>query len=163
MKKYIKWGIITGLVVIVLGVGIGVGVAAFRGQNQYEGYWVYPSIEDCLTADVLIVECRIPEETLRRMSDEQLAQAVADFPLLIDIMAFSAPRQATEALAWKSDAYRELLTRRKGKEALIAKMKELQEKIPDSFVPELLKIVILDENSFRDTLTEKEMQILTGQ
>lgn len=158
MKKYLKWGIIISLAVI----GICIGSYVVWRESRYEGYYVYPSIEDYLTPSLLVMECRIPEETLRRMTDEQLAQAVADFPLLMDVYAFSSPGQATEALAKQSDAYKELLSRRNGKEALIAKMKELQEKSSDSITIELLRTVVLDEKSWRDTLTDEEMQFLTG-
>lgn len=158
MKKQIKWVVVITFAVLVA----GVGSCILWKESRYEGYYEYPSIEDYLTADLLVMDCRIPEETLRSMSDEQLAQAVADFPLLMDVYAFSSPGLATEALARQSDAYKELLSRRNGKKALIAKMKELQEKAPDSITIELLRTVVLDEKSWEDSLTEEEMQFLSG-
>ena len=84
------------------------------------------------------------------MTDEQLAQAVADFPLLIDVYAYSSDEAGVEVLAKESDAYRELLTRRNAKEALMGKVKELEKDSPDSIAIEILETIILNEKSFQD-------------
>ena len=141
-----KRRIAVGFVVIV----ICVCLCVVWKLNKNVGYYQYPSMEDSLDAATLLNNCRIPDKTLKKMTDEQLAQAVADFPLLIDVYAYSSDEAGVEVLAKESDAYRELLTRRNAKEALMGKVKELEKDSPDSIAIEILETIILNEKSFQD-------------
>lgn len=134
----------------------------------FEGYYEYPEKEDLIGTRPKAEDYRIPKETLERMSDEQLAQAVADYPLLGEIHLVSTSLQdATTELFYKSDAYQELILRGNGKDALIAKIKELEsaEEISGDteVVIEALKDIVLNERVFVEQLTEDDIQFLTGE
>jgi len=89
-----------------------------------DGYYVYPltpknpewqELEDYL--DKLEV-CKIPPEILKNLSDEQLLQAIIDYPLIYDVFFFSTLKEGTDHLAKTCDAYSELLQRDGAKEVL---------------------------------------------
>lgn len=108
----------------------------------------------------MVVEIRIPEDTLDRMSSEQLAQAVADFPLLSEVMLTSSTEYDVDWLKEKSDAYRELLSRKDAKDVLIEKSNELATEPDNEITVDLLKKVILHEKNFQEELTESEKEYL---
>lgn len=108
----------------------------------------------------MVVEIRIPEDTLDRMSSEQLAQAVADFPLLSEVMLTSSTEYDVDWLKEKSDAYRELLSRKDAKDVLIEKSNELAKEPDNEITVDLLKKVILHEKNFQEELTESEKEYL---
>lgn len=63
--------------------------------------------------------CRIPQEVLKSMTDEQLVQAIADYPLIYDVFFFSDVKQGVEYFAKTCDAYSELLKREGAKDVLL--------------------------------------------
>lgn len=134
----------------------------------FEGYYEYPEKEDLIGTRPTADDYRIPKETLKRMSDEQLAQAVADYPLLGEIYFVSTSMQdAATDLFYDSDAYQELVLRGNGKDALIEKIKELEgaEEISGDIemVIQALKDIVLNERVFVEQLTEEDIQFLTGE
>lgn len=124
-----------------------------------DGYYVYPEV-DLLSPSIIIAKSRIPQKTLAIMSDEQLAQAVADFPLLLDVLLSSTIPPDVSFFVEESDAYKELVARENGKEALLAKVKEI-ESATDSeeidIIVEALKILIRYEPSWEESLTQEDI------
>lgn len=66
-----------------------------------------------------VTACRIPETVLESLSNEQLLQAIIDFPLLSGIFTFSSLKEGTEHLEKVCDAYAELLRRTGAKDILL--------------------------------------------
>lgn len=130
---------------------------------SFEGYYKYPDTSN-MSAVSILSACRISSDILESMTDEQLAQAVIDFPLLIDVGALSSFEFGVECLPKNSDAYKELLTREGAKDALLSKYKELkekEEKTEGEQVSEyLLQIVILYEKEFEGAFSEEELEYL---
>lgn len=161
MKKSVKKGI-----VILLGIALsGICVYILWYISNTPNYYEYP-INDTMDAGTILNECRIPEATLETMTDEELAQAVADFPLLIDVLTAYSIEYGVECLANESDAYKELLSRENGKQAMIAKVVELQEREDTEEIKiqvEILKKIILNEPLFKTDLTESEKEILLAE
>ncbi len=158
MKR--KGVIITVVILTVLLSGICIIIAA--GNSKLSCY-EYP-ITDSMDANQILNACRIPEKTLNRMTDDALAQATADFPLLIDVELVSSIKGGAECLADESDAYAELLTRAEAKNVLIEKIKELYESedTEEYMKAVILRDVVLSESSFQDKLTEEEIAYLNS-
>lgn len=95
-------------------------------DKKFVGYYEYPT-EEGMKAKELEKACRIEQEILDSMDTDQLAQAVVDYPLLINVFAYSGPKSSlSDAFEKECDAYRELLTRTGAKIALQAKIVDLK-------------------------------------
>ncbi len=129
-----------------------------KSSPGFEGYYEYPDYR-AMSPLLIISKCRIPEATLEVMTDEQLAQAVADFPLLIDIGAASSYEYGIKCLTKDCDAYKELLTRENAKDALMSTFMKLDEdeegRLADKF---MLAIIFFHEKNFKGTLSEEETE-----
>ena len=88
------------------------------------GDYVYPltpkdpewkEIEDYLDK---VKACKIPQAILENLSDEQLVQAIIDYPLIYDVFFFSDVNKGVEHLAKTCDAFAELLKRERAKDVL---------------------------------------------
>ena len=71
------------------------------------------------TVEDKIEACRIPQNVLNSMTDEQLVQAVLDFPFLCDVFLYSSTEEGVQNLEEICDAYAELLRRDNAKEILM--------------------------------------------
>ncbi len=89
------------------------------------GDYVYPptpnnpewkELEDYLDK---VEACRIPQEVLKSLSDEQLVQAIIDYPLIYDVFFFSDVNKGVAHLAKTCDAFAELLERETAKDVLL--------------------------------------------
>lgn len=134
-------------------------VACASEKTDVVGYYQYP-IDDYMKESQLLEVCRISEDILKKMSDEQLAQAVIDFPLLPVVELSSSGEYGVEWLKNNSDAYRELLQREDAKDALIEKIKELEDNPNYDMLVEILRDVVVNEKIFNDTFTEEEKEYL---
>ena len=129
----------------------------------FEGYYEYSIKEDLIGAPVNEEDYRIPQDILYRMSDEQLAQAVADYPLLANVHLYcSSPDELAFELFKISDAYKELIFRENAKEILIAKIKEIENSHSehDEMRIQILKDILLTERIFEGRFTEEELYYL---
>ena len=52
---------------------------------------------------------------LKKMSDQELVSAIADYPYLVDIYAYDSIGEGIDKLAENCDAYAELISRESGK------------------------------------------------
>lgn len=68
---------------------------------------------------------RIDEETLEVMTDEQLVQAIADYPYLIDIYVCGTLEEGLTEFYKNCDAYAELMSRETGIESYLIYSKKL--------------------------------------
>ncbi|MBQ7433333.1 MAG: hypothetical protein IJV50_07750 [Lachnospiraceae bacterium] len=148
--------ILVGLMMLLVVVG-----AIVVARNHRDSDYQYPNTESMSAKQILNV-CRISPEKLKKMSDEALAQAVAEFPLLMDVYVTSSIEEGVKGLAKESDAYAELLKRKSGKDVLIEKTKELYESgDSETYLKAcLLKDIVLHEKSFQESLTEEERAYL---
>ena len=122
MKKLV----IAAAVILVLFLGSNGIVYASTGKT-WMGYLIKPGTEEWVklgTVQNKREACRIPEETLKQMSNDELIEAVLEYPFLVDIYLFGMEgepvRTAAKSVYEGCDALRELLSRRDGEEALRA-------------------------------------------
>lgn len=117
---------IVAAVVVALFLGSNGIVYASTGRT-WMGYLIKPGTEEWVklgTVQNKREACRIPEETLKRMSNDELIEAIMEYPFLVDIYLFGPEgeplRTAAKSVYEGCDALRELLSRRDGAEALRA-------------------------------------------
>lgn len=117
---------IAAAVILVLFLGSNGIVYASTGKT-WMGYLIKPGTEEWVklgTVQNKREACRIPEETLKQMSNDELIEAVLEYPFLVDIYVFGMEgepvRTAAKSVYEGCDALRELLSRRDGEEALRA-------------------------------------------
>jgi hypothetical protein len=119
-------------------------------SNHYE-YKITPNDaewKNFKTHDEMVAACRIPSEIVKKMTTEQLVNAVMDYPLLIDLLAFNSNEEGIQALLGNSDAFKELTTRTDSKKYLLKKLFYLTEKnLPeDSINIKMIKILMTEES-----------------
>lgn len=128
--SFIKKLAIAAAVVISLLVGSNGIVYAATGKT-WMGYLIKPGTEEWKelgTVQNKREACRIPEETLKQMSNDELIDAILEYPFLIDIFFFGldtpGTHHAAESVYEGCDALRELLSRCDGEEALRSFLEE---------------------------------------
>ncbi len=130
----------------------------YPNAETYEGW-------DKLSVNEKIELCRIPKETLKTMSDEQLIEAVFAFPFA-DIFVYDHWDFGVKVLEDTSDAYAELLSRKTGLESLIKYAEDRansdQESISaeEEFQDDLLAVIILYQEKYQEKLTVEEKELL---
>ncbi|MBQ8315783.1 MAG: hypothetical protein IJX95_08600 [Lachnospiraceae bacterium] len=127
---------IAAAVIIALFLGSNGIVYASTGKT-WVGYLIKPGTEEWKqlgTVQNKIEACRIPEETLKQMSNAELIEAVLEYPFLMNIFLFGldtpGTHHAAEGVYENCDALRELLSRRDGEEALRTFWEERTKKTP---------------------------------
>lgn len=108
------------------------------------GYYEYPDIKS-MEYDEKVDACRIEQEILDKMSTEELAQAVVDWPLLTNI-GLSSYYVEYEELYEKCDAFAELMSRNDAKEIFTAKVEEVKKTSKDDDI----KVLILQDIIYRE-------------
>lgn len=86
-------------------------------------YPITPDSEDWAYMSVLskVEMLKIPQNVLDAMSDEQLIQAIADYPYLVDIYVYgSSAAEGIETASGYFSALKELLSRDSAKESLLS-------------------------------------------
>ena len=133
---------IAAAVILVLFFGSNGIVYASTGRT-WMGYLIKPGTEEWIklgTVENKKEACRITEETLKQMSNEELIEAVLDYPFLVDLYVFGLHSEAVyrvaENLYEDCDALRELLSRPDGEEDLRAFWEKRTEKPPKDGVEE---------------------------
>ena len=133
---------IAAAVILVLFFGSNGIVYASSGKT-WMGYLIKPGTEEWMklgTEENKVEACRIPKETLKQMSNDELIEAILDFPFLVKIYIFGPQSEAVyrvaEDLYEDCDALRELLSRPDGEEDLRAFWEKRTEKPPKDGVEE---------------------------
>lgn len=131
----------------------------YPNPESYEN-WAELSIEE------LRELCRVPEDILKNMSDEQLIQAILDYPFVPDVFAFSTMEAGIKALEETCDAYAELLGRESGLESLL---KYIEKRVADfdenptgekEFYNEILARIILHQEKYKEILTDENKKLI---
>lgn len=113
--------------------------------------------------------CRIEEDTLQNMTDEELIQAVINHPFLVDLFAYSSKETATTEFAKICDAYAELINRNTGKNSLMnfveqrsstASISNVSQdtSVDDMIINDALSILLLYQNDFSTQFTNEEIK-----
>lgn len=127
-KKTVNWKIVGAVaagVLVFSCVGIGIRQIA---KAKKTAYTVYPgnsewnALED---VESKVAACRIPEEELQEMTDEDLVEAVLEYPFLLDLFTVDDVRACVKWQEENCDALRELIRRGTATEVLLAKVKAL--------------------------------------
>lgn len=127
--------------------------------KMFEGYYVYP-VDSVAATNYNIEKCRIPQTVLDSMTSEQVAQAVVDYPFLTSWFVSSTVQTDTKMICERSDAYAEIIKRPDGKDVMLSKIIEMEEKDHDIYVIDILKDIMLKEESFINSYTEDEIEYL---
>lgn len=117
---------IVAVVVVALFLGSNGIVYASTGRT-WMGYLIKPGTEEWVnlrTEQNKKEALRIPEETLKQMSNDELLEAVIEYPFLVEVYLYGAPGEpkitAAKSIYEGCDALRELLSRPDGEEVLRA-------------------------------------------
>ena len=140
-------------------------------EKMFNGYYIYPTVNtykgwsDLNTRDKVEL-CRIPQETLESMSDEQLMQAVLDYPFISEIHMYPTMEYGVEVFESICDAYAELIERECGLETMIEVVNQRVAKGVDNITAEeeiqndQLATMIFYQMKFQDELTDDEKEIV---
>ena len=111
-----------------------------------------------------IEACRIPIDTLEQMTEEELVQAILDFPFLTDLFVSAVLPPSLDFFGDECDAYKELLERENGKEALMEKLKEFPKdgSVETQYQGDALRVLLLNTQEWKEQLTEDEISELTS-
>ena len=111
--------------------------------------------------------CRIPADILCKMTNEQLYEAIMDFPFLVDVFIAPSIEAGIESLERTCDAYCELLRRDDVQEFLMEKVAEQNKKrsvelsVKEEFENNVLASLVLFQEDFYGTMSITEIRELT--
>ena len=147
--------------------------SAISSEEEYEGAdFEYPIVPGTEEWDKLgsvankVAACRIPQDILSKMTNEQLIDAILDFPFLYDIFAYSTEEEGVKSLEYICDAYLELLNRDDAKDSLVetmnqrSKTRSIDQSISDEIKNDALSILILSQDDFEDSISEEDISII---
>lgn len=138
-KKAMVWIVIVSLVVVV-----AIGTCLFlNSRSKKSGAESIPAetpMENPETVDQSKDRFHISQEELDKMTDEELLQAVIDYPYLIDIFLTDHPEDAVPSLKENCDALKELVARGTAVETI------------DSYLAQHENITTAEEEILRDQL-----------
>ena len=92
-------------------------IPAKAASSEY--YELTPEDEkwNTLTLEEKRKTCELSETELNSLSDQELIEAISEYPFLIDVYAFDNFQLAIDHMENTCDAYRELITRKSGAES----------------------------------------------
>ncbi len=120
------------------------------------------------TVDAKIAACRIPDEILSKMTNEQLYEAVLQFPFLIDLFLAPSIEEGVKSLGRTCDAYKELMGREGAKDFLVEKIKnrssldEVKKTYKEVFLNNALVSLVLFQERFSVELSVEEISELVN-
>ena len=149
-------------------------VLVLADSNVSDGcvYSILPGTQEWVslgTVEAKTAACRIPEEKLLSMNDEELLKAVIDYPFLIDIFLcddFSIP---VHGLLERCDALRELSRRHDASNVLMDFLKENYDKdnriVSDieEFKLEAIMIILSYDDNFCNELSRNDIEFINSQ
>ena len=146
------------LIIVLIIVGVYV-ISLLVVRNS--GYHQYPTSEELqpYSNPGSYEACRIPKYKLFLMSTEQLAQALIDYPYLMETHIVSTGRQGTDMILARSDALRELTKRRDAKDVLLKKIEVLHQDTDNwesEWKVESLAIILTHDYTLAPQLTIEE-------
>ena len=112
---------IVATVIIALFLGSN-GIAYAMTGKTWMGYLIQPGTKewnDLGTVQNKKEASHIPEDVLRNMSDEELIQALLDYPFLVEIFVYNDYATGVQSVYNDCDALKELLSRPTGKDSLV--------------------------------------------
>lgn len=136
--------------------------------NSYQ-YAITPEDENWFdfTVKERVKLCRIPENVLKHMTNEQLAQAVVNYPFLCDVVLYDTLETGVKEIEKICDAYVELVSREGGKEALLEMIQARGIMATLAAVPNseraknnYLVALVTYQEQFKDEITERDTEIM---
>ncbi|MBT2287412.1 hypothetical protein J7E78_28385 [Paenibacillus polymyxa] len=100
---------------------------------------------------------RIPIDVLKKMTTEEVVNAVINYPLVINIYAYDSYEAGLKALAEDSDAFRELLTRPDAGNELLDELQFQKTFSSDSSLEELTLSVLLTDTAIWKSVSDKQL------
>lgn len=143
--------------------------AAQREQNSV--YKILPTDPQWSTMNSVrekIDACSIPKKVLRAMSDEELIDAVLEFPFIGDLFAGDSYKKGAESVYKNSDALQELASRETATAAILKRIKERKQLISnritaeDEIINDEMMILIMHIDAFSRNLKPNDYIILEG-
>lgn len=123
----------------------------FAGVHEDVIYELTPNDEEWAklnTIDEMIEACRISDDTLKKMTTEELLNAVLNFPLIVNLYLYDDEEVGLKELSLQSDAYRELLKREDANKTITAKLINIEKNRTELNVLDelVLKTIYSDKN-----------------
>lgn len=156
---------------VILSFGLTARGAEIEEENDVDFFEVYKyevtpddaeweqleSVEDKISA------CRIPENVLANMTEEQLLQAVWDFPFVYDVFSYSSTEEGVKNLENICDAYEELISRKNAKEIMldeVIKRSNMRKALntEEEIKNEILAAIILYQEDFQYEFSLAEIE-----
>lgn len=177
MKKLMKKRkliLSVGAILLLFAAGaILYGLKGMRRVEASEPESVYrvlpgdPEWEQLGSVEEKIRACSVDEEVLRNLTDEELVQAVLDYPFLIDLFLADDPEVAVQSLRRNSDALKELLSRENAKDILMSWVNAQKAKGTDAIsAKEAIRqdevtLLLLHTEELRQALTQADLETLS--
>ena len=157
------------ITVVIAVIGLVALVNVSPKRLAVDEYYVYPmnsSGEEWnnLTIQEKIETCRIPKRIVKNMSDEQLIQAVIDFPFIHEVFLYDYIETGVKSLENVSDAYKELISRESALNSLMNYVSTNVPRLSDEITAEqelindALALIIVYQEKFQDSLTESDLK-----
>ncbi|MCX8130744.1 MAG: hypothetical protein N3I35_11670 [Clostridia bacterium] len=108
-----------------------INVYANNSSKSFE-YSVKPGMsvwKNFKTHAEMVEACQIPKDVLKKMSTEELAKAVMDYPLFVDIFLFNTRQQGYDALCKRFNGLQELLKKDDAQTKLLEVYSNLSESL----------------------------------
>ncbi|MBE9917792.1 hypothetical protein G8C92_27710 [Paenibacillus donghaensis] len=128
------------------------------GENfEYKMTPGNPAWADLSSKQEMLDATRIPNDVLKRMTTEEVVNAVLNYPLVINIYAYDSYEAGLRALAEDSDAFRELLTRPDAGDKLLNKLQVNKTFHGEQSLEELTLSVLLSDTSIWQSVSDKHL------
>ena len=171
-SKFIQKMKVSVMVTLIFAVTLGGSLAVKADEEELVSMqkYEYPVTPEDDAWDKLesveekISACRIPQSILENMTDEQLLQAILDFPFWCDVFVYSSREEGVCNFEEICDAYAELVKRESAVEVLKDGMttntfaRSVSVDVQDEINNEILSTLILYQNDFQEELTMEEIQ-----
>lgn len=123
--------------------------------------------DELVSVEKKLEACRIDEKILKSMTNEALIQAIIDFPFLCELFCYNSYEKGVDVMSHICDAYRELLNRDDGKEALVNAIDNrkstytINKTAEQEIVDDALSLLVLYQQKFIDEFDSREVEMIS--
>lgn len=134
-------------------------------DSSIDDWYIYPVTPQSAEWGVMTVQskldaCRIPDDTLKTLSDNSLVKAIADFPFLVDLYVLDDISDAVEFFPQECDAYKEVLDRQDPGHIMLNGLNALpvnEDEAKDHYLHDTLGMLILFDERLDGSYTRDEI------
>ena len=134
-------------------------------DSSSEDWYIYPVTPRSpewkgMSVQSKLKACRIPDDTLKTLSDNALVKAIADFPFLVDLYACDDISYAAEFFSTESDAYKEVLSRQDPGHIMLNGLNALpvyKDEASEHYIHDTIGLLILFDERLDGSYTRNEL------